>query len=255
MRAAVSHGMIRCALAALLASVAIGAQAGVFDDDEARKAILDLRAKVDNTQKDLSARIDKLEAAQQGQLDLSNQIEGVRQDLARLRGQIELLTNAVATQEKRQRDFYTDLDARLRKLEPQQVTVDGKTAAVDQVESRTYDGALNQFKANDFKGAIASFDQFLRQYPESVYAPSAQYWMGTSYYAQRDYKNAIATQQQLIKAYPDSARVADAMLNIGSSQIDMGDKKAARKTLDSLIATYPDSPAAGVAKDRLASLH
>ena len=254
MRAGARRSVARACSALVCAGFVLSAQAGVFDDDEARKAILDLRAKLDATQRDLSSRIDKLEAAQQGQIEIANQIEGLRQDMARLRGQLELLTNEVATQEKRQRDFYTDLDGRLRKLEPQQVTVDGKTATVDQSEGRAYETALAQFKSSDFKGAIGSFDSFLRQYPDSPYAPAAQYWIGASYYAQRDYKGAIAAQQQLLKTWPESPRAADAMLNIASSQIDMGEKKTARKTLEQLIAAYPESQAAGVARDRLATL-
>jgi tol-pal system protein YbgF len=245
---------LRAGLAILLAGIAFTAHAGVFDDDEARKAILDLRTKLEASHRELGARLDKLESAQQGQLEIANQMENLRQDLAKLRGQIELLTNAIATQEKRQRDFYTDLDARVRKLEPQQVTVDGKSASVDQSETRAYEAALNQFKGNDFKGAIASFDLFMRGYPDSAYAAAAQYWIGASYYAQRDYRGAIANQQQLLKNWPDSPRAPDAMLNIASCQIDMGDKKTARKTLEQVIASYPDSQAAGVAKERLTTL-
>ncbi|MGA2552280.1 MAG: tol-pal system protein YbgF [Burkholderiaceae bacterium] len=250
-----SRYWISAGSAALLAGILYGAvlpvQAGVFDDDEARKAILDLRSRVDATQKDVAQRID---AAQQSQLELANQIEGLRQELARLRGQIEVLNNAVSNGEKREKDFYTDLDQRLRKLEPQQVTVDGKTGAVDQNESRVYDAAFNQFKGNDYKGSIISFQSFLSQYPDSVYAPAAQYWIGTAYYAQRDYRGAIAAEQVVIKNWPDNAKASDALLIIASSQSDGGDKKAARKTLETLIATYPDTQAASAARDRLVSL-
>ncbi len=227
------------------------AHAGVFDDDEARKAILDLRNKVDTNQNELASR---LETASRGQLQLANQLESLKQDLAVLRGQIENLTNQLANQQRIQKDYYTDLDTRLRKLEPQQVTVDGQTATVDQTENRAYEGALAFFKNSDFKTAIASFNSFLSQYPDSAYAPAAQYWIGTSYYALRDYKSAIATQQQLIKKWPDSSRVPDAWLNIASSQTDMADKKAARKSLETLIAQYPNSSAAVTARDRLTKL-
>jgi len=246
------HGVVAAAIVLGITGTAYGS---VFGDDEARKAILDLRAQVDANQRDLSSRIDKLESAQKAQLDLANQIDALRQDMARLRGQLELLSNDVANEEKREKDFYTDLDTRLRKLEPQQVSIDGKNATVDPNESKAYEAALEQFKNSDFKGAIASFNAFMKQYPDSAYAPAAQYWIGTSYYAQRDYKAAIASQQTLVKTWPENPRAADALLNIASSQTDMGDKKTAKHTLEQLIAAYPDSQAAGVAKDRVASLH
>ena len=73
----------------------------------------------------MTARLDRMESAQRNQLELVNQIESLRQESARLRGQVETLTNEVATLQKRNRDLYADLDARLKKMEPQSVTVDG----------------------------------------------------------------------------------------------------------------------------------
>ena len=227
------------------------ASAGIFDDDEARKAILDLRAKSDANQRDIASQ---LELQRRNQADVTNQIDALRQDIARLRGQIESLTNDLTNEQKRNKDFYVDLDGRLRKVEPQQVTVDGQTATVDQTEEKAYDAALAQFKTSDFKGSIASFQNFLTRYPQSAYAPAAQYWIGTGLYAQRDYKGAIAAQQQVVRNYPTSPRAADALLNVASSQTDMGDKKAARATLEALIKQFPDAPAAATARERIVTL-
>lgn len=238
--------------AAMLAAVAclpMTAHAGLFDDDEARKAVLDLRNKVDALQKEMANKSDKNSA-----LSLSDQNDQLRQDIARLRGQIEVLTNELSNTQQRQKDFYVDLDARVRKLEPQKVTIDGKESSVDLNEQKSYDAALNQFKGGDYKGAGAAFSDFLKRYPQSGYAPSAQYWVGNALYAQRDYKGAIAAQQAVAKNYPDSPKVADAMLNIGSSYIELKDKAAAKKSLDALIAKYPESPAAQTGKEKLATL-
>ena len=244
----------RAAIGAALACLTLAAgpaSAGLFDDDEARKAILDLRAKSDANQRDIASQ---LELQRRNQAEVTNQIDLLRQDIARLRGQIESLTNELANEQKRNKDFYVDLDGRIRKVEPQQATIDGQSATVDQGESRAYEAALSQFKSSDFKGSIASFQNFLQRYPQSAYAPAAQYWIGTSYYAQRDYKGAIAAQQSVIRNYPQSTRAADAMLNIASSQTDMGDKRAAKATLETLLARYPDTPAASTARDRIPSL-
>jgi tol-pal system protein YbgF len=242
----------RFALMAMLVAVTqVPARAALFDDDEARKAIFDLRARVESNQKDVSSRIDRI---QQGQLDTSNQIEQLREDLDKLRGEIELLNNAIATQDKRSKDYYTDLDSRLRKLEPQAVSIDGRSGTVDSTEQQRYDSAVAQLKANDFKGAQLAFSNFVRDYPTSVYLPSAQYYMGASLYAQRDYKAAIATQEVVVRNWPDSQRAADALFNIGNAQTDMGNRAAARKTFENLLAAYPDSPAAGAAREKLAAL-
>jgi tol-pal system protein YbgF len=155
--------------------------------------------------------------------------------------------------QQRQKDFYVDLDNRLRKLEPQVVAVDGKDAMVGQSEQNAYDNALALFKAGDYKKSGSSFADFIQRYPDSAYAPSAQYWIGNAYYAQRDYKNAITAQQALLKKYPDNPKAADALLNIASSQVELKDRSAAKKTLESLVAKFPNAPAAQTAKERLAN--
>ena len=242
---------LAAALLAGLSCLSLPASAGVFDDDEARKAILDLRAKVEAMQQQLSERIDT-KADKSSALDLVNQNEQTLQQIAQLRGQVEVLANELSNAQKRQKDFYVDLDARLRKLEPHEVTIDGKATQVDPAEQKAYDAALLLFKAGDYKNAAAALQDFVRNYPESGYAANAQYWLGNAYYAQRDCKSAIAAQQVVVKAYPDSPKAADAMLNIASCQSELKDK-AAKKTLQELISTYPDSSAAATAKDRLHS--
>lgn len=244
--------LFRATLAALVLSAAWHAplaHAGLFDDDEARRAILDIRTKIDAIQRDLNNKADKSSA-----LGLADQNDQVRQEIAKLRGQVEVLTNELANTQQRQKDFYVDLDARLRKLEPQQVTVDGKEVSVEPTEQKSYDAALAQFKAGDYRGAGTAFAEFIRRYPQSGFLPSAQYWLGNAYYAQRDYRNAISAQQVVIKNFPDSPKAADAMLNIASCYTELKDKPSAKKTLEALVAQYPSTPAAQTAKERLVAL-
>lgn len=233
---------IAAAFMAAFSLASLQAHAALFSDDEARRAILDVRAKVE-TKADSSAV-----------LELSNQNEQLRQEIARLNGRIEVLTNDLANAQQRQKDFYTDLDNRLRKLEPQNVNVDGQEALVGQSEQRRYDDALALFKSGDYKKSGAAFNDFLQDFPQSAYAPSAQYWIGNALYAQRAYRDAIAAQQTLLKKYPDNPKAADAMLNIASSYMELKDRASAKKSLESLVAKYPNSPAAQTAKERLAIL-
>lgn len=240
---------IAAAFMAAFSLAPLMANAALFEDDEARKAILDIRSRLNSMQNEINAKADKA-----NNFDLNNQNEQLRQEIARLRGQIEVLTNELANTQRRQKDFYADLDTRLRKMEPQKVTVDGKEVSVAPAEQSAYDVALAYFKAGDYKNAGASFYDFTRRFPQSGLVPSAQYWLGNTYYAQRDYRNAITAQQVVVKNYADNPKAADALLNIASCQIELKDRAAAKKTLETLITQYPESPAAQTAKERLAAL-
>lgn len=237
----------------LAALLPLHASAALFGDDEARRAILELRTKVDELSRDVNQRLES-KADKSVALDGLNRHEQTVREIARLRGQIEVLANELASIQQNQKDLYADIDARVRKLEPRQVTIDGQDAAVAPNEQKDYQAALALLQDGDYKGAAGALSEFVRRYPESAYAANAQYALGTAYYAQRDYKKAIAAQQVVATTYQDSAKAPDALLNIASNYLELKDTKNAKKALQQLASKYPDAPAAQTAKSRLAAL-
>lgn len=255
------------------------ATAGLFTDDEAHRKIQGLaqdNQRLTQNVQALEARVNDLSSQlkAQGLIDLVNQLETIEAELARLRGQVELVAHQIETLDKRNRDLYVDLDTRLRKLErvgeaaaisspPQPATAaptsppQAPAAAAPEdgsQEMRAYEAAFNQFKIGNYAAAIAAFDNFIKAYPASPLAANAQYWIGNGFHALRDYKAAIAAQQKLLATYPNSPKVPDALLNMATAQAELGDRTAARKTLEDILAKYPGSPAAESAKKRLATL-
>ncbi len=310
----------RLVVALALLAFPLLARAALFDDDEARRRIEATNQRLTQAQRAIEDRLGALEAKMQGIVDLGNQMELLRGDLAKLRGNIEVLSYELEQAQKRQRDLYVDLDSRLRKLEggaggsvdapasgaaapsqgtaappapnstaagaaggatpgpvlpptptwrtgpggtlppssaapqatPPTTVANAAPAAGDPAaEQRAYDAALDQFKRADYNGAIAAFGAFVKAYPRSPLASSAQYWIGNAQYARRDYKAAIAAQRTLLSAYPDSPKVPDALLNIATAQADLGDNAGARRTLEELIAKHPKSEPAQKARQRL----
>ncbi|WP_085317747.1 tol-pal system protein YbgF [Derxia lacustris] len=231
------------------------ARAGLFDDDEARRAILDLRNQIKSTQDTDRDRADQLEKRlTKLQFDSAQQNDSLSQEIARLRGVIETLQRDLADQQRKQRDYYADIDSRLKRSEPQQVTIDGQQVAVEPEQIKAYNAAFEAFRQSQFQRAADGFSQYLARYPDGAYAGLATFWLGNAQFATRDFAKAIDTHRAYIKAWPDSARVPDALLNVGNSQVELGDKKNARTTFMAITIKYPDSPAAASAKDRLATV-
>lgn len=296
--------LIRAFLLLLLLSCNVS-YAALFGDDEAREQIAALRKQVS----EMEARIAKMEQALNSQalVELYTQVETLGLELGKLNGQIEMLSNDNALLQKRQRDFYIDLDNRLRQIEqpgkksssapaapasfsdstsvkeqaaappaggvvPETSSSDGTAASsasgtpdstvvsanelapAGPAENSAYKEAYDLFKNGEYANAIAQFESFLGNYPQSNLAPGAAYWVGNARYALRDYQLAINAQKKLISTYPDSSKVPDAFLNIASSQQEMGDSKASKHTLENLLAKYPNSDAAKKAKQRLANI-
>jgi tol-pal system protein YbgF len=256
--------MLACALAASLVPVA-PARAALFGDDEARKAILELRDNLAESERKQNERMDalakrldeianRLDALQHGMSEAADKSDATNLDVAKLRGATEQLANDVANTQKRERELYADLDQRMRKLEPAVITVDGRSGQVDREEQMAYDAAMAQFRANDYRSAAHALNAFVARYPQSVYTPAAQFWLGSSYYAIKDFPSAISAQQNLIERFPDSPRIPEALLNIAASQVELNDRKNARATLNRIVNDYPDSEAAKLAHDRLAGM-
>ncbi|MFA7292607.1 MAG: tol-pal system protein YbgF [Rhodocyclaceae bacterium] len=246
------YALALCAVSALAASPAWA----LFDDEEARRQIAELR-------KNSSER---LETQSRAQLDLSNQLEALKAEMSRLRGQVETLTYELETTKKRQQDFYIDLDGRLRKFEPGSGTetkAAGDSAAASAgpagpnktadpaAEAREYEAALNLFKAGKYKDSAAAFDNFVKKHPESDLAPSAQYWLGNSHYGLRDCKKAIEAQKVVVARWGSHPKAPDAMLNISTCQQEQGDTKGAKQTLEMLASKYPGTPSGDAAAKRL----
>lgn len=240
------------------------------------------------------AQIEGIGQQNQQLLGLLKEVETLKAELSRLRGQAEMQTHQMESLGKRQNDLYVDLDQRVSDLAksgkpvvaaapaapamppaaaladkpaepPATVAKPAATppapapaAAAPQldplVESRTYEAALNHFREANYAAAIAGFKGFLKAYPDSALAPNAQYWIGYSHYALKDYKTALAHQQKLLVAYPGNAKIPDAMLNIATNQIALDNLDDAKKTLEELVAKHPGTNAATLASRRLAAL-
>jgi len=263
----------RGALCAAALAAALPSRAGLFDDDEARRRIEALRQELSQQGKDNEARIQRLEETIRniGVIELVRQIEALNAEIARLRGQLEVVANENQQIQKRQRDFYLDLDSRLKRLEgggaatSTQPPPDTGVAATTQParpptkedqarEAKAYDAASNLFRRNDFPSAIDAFRAFVKDYPASPLSANAGYWIGISYANMKDYRNALAAQEELLARYPQSAKAPDALLAIAAIQAENGDTGSARNTLEDIIARFPASEAAGKARTRLASL-
>lgn len=228
-----------------LAILAAPARAGLFDDDEARQRIEKLRGE----SAELSTR---LETVNRNQVDFANQIESIKADIARLRGQIEVLTYDLEAAQKRQKDFYVDLDNRLRKLEAPPAEAKAESPKIDPAqETRDYESALAALKASRFKDAATAFAAFVKAYPNSTLAASAHFWGGYAHAQIKDHAAAAELYGKFAASWPNDERAPAALESRVASLEALKDLKGVRATLELLAEKYPASDAGKRAKLRL----
>jgi len=215
-----SKGMLAAAMAA---STLLSTPAHAFADDDARKAILDLRQQLRQA----------TEQNQRATLQLADQIESLQREVARLRGQVEQASRPAPPSASN-----TNAGG------------EGATAS-DPKEQAAYDGAIDLYRKGQYKEASDALAAFATLYPNSQLAPTAQFYLGSSRYMLKDYKGSIEQLQSLVKQSPDNARAPDALLVVAGSQVELNDRAGAKATLQRLIKTYPGTPAADAANKRL----
>jgi len=230
---------------ALAAGLLMGASANaaLFEDDEARRAILDLRQRVER-------QGEEIQQFQRSLLEQQNQFEVLRTETARLRGEKEELTQEL----RRQQQLSQGVDDRLKKFEPTQVKVDGVEFVAEPTETKAYEDALSVFRKGDFAAASTAFGDFIKRNPKSGYVLPSLFWVGNAQYANRDYNNAIKNFNTLLSKAPNHQRAPESMLSVANCQLELKDIKAARKTLAEVVKTYPHTEAASAATERLAKL-
>jgi len=234
---------IRAIALAAAVLLSTSAHAALFEDEEARRAILDLRERVERQGQEI-------QNFQRSLLEQQNQFEALREETARLRGEKEELTQEL----RRQQELSQGVDDRLKKFEPTKVKVDGVEFIADPAETKAYEDALAVFRKGEFAAASAAFNDFIKRNPKSGYVTSSLFWLGNAQYANREYNNAIKNFNGLLSKAPSHMRAAESMLSVANCQLELKDLKTARKTLADVVKTYPHTEAAAAASERLAKL-
>ena len=230
----------------------------------------------------LTALEQQLSAMRSGNLDLLNQVGGLKTEVQSLRAQIEELQQQVEQQKQSGRTQYLDLDGRLNRLEsgaaspaavpaptaiappsqqvpsvqdtPPRVYGDAATLGKSVDERSAYNTAFDALKAGRYAESARMLQSFLDAYPNGAYAPNAMYWLGESYYVTQNYALAQEQFQTLLDRYPTHDKAAGALLKVGLCQYGLRQLDAAEATLGRVVARYPGSEAARTADDRLRAI-
>jgi tol-pal system protein YbgF len=210
----------------LIGCIGINQSALAFADDDARKAIVELRQQIKTlTEANLRARV-----------QLADQIEALEQEVIRLRGDMEQFGRPSAglgspggTSGARAPDVKSS----------------------DPREQSAFDQSIESFRKGQYKEATENLTAFLTLYPDSKLTPTAQFYLGSSRYASKDFKGAIATLDAMVKKYPRETRAPDALLMIAGSQFELNNRPASKATLQRIVQEYKGTPAAETAAKRI----
>lgn len=218
-------------------------------------------------------------------LDMLQRIEELQRELQATRDASDQIAHELQGLKARQRELYLDVDQRLRVLETAKPaaatggpppTTAATTAPREQTKPRTarasveklpararpnvvasdadrraYEKAFNLLNSAHYEESISALRQFLNDYPQSIYASNAQYWLAEASYVTGKYARAAEEFKQVIDQYPDSIKVPDAKLKLGFALYGLEQWDKARAVLNDLTRQYPNTTVAQLAENRL----
>jgi tol-pal system protein YbgF len=242
---------LRIAAAALVALcfVPLPAPAALWDDDEARRRIEQTNLRVAQVQKQLEDRIAALELQlkNQGLVELFSQTEQLKSDVARLRGQIEVLNHEQDQLQKRQRDLYIDLDSRLRRLEggPGANVSPAASGAPAPGPVATAPPGPGPAAAAPSTPGVTPGSTPASPGPGAADAAAIEqraYDVALDQFKAGNYPAAIASFNAFVRNYGKSPLAPSAYYWIGNSQFALKDYRAAIATQRQLVAAFPGNP-------------
>jgi tol-pal system protein YbgF len=242
--------LLRKNLALFLLPLACGIPAAhaIFSDGEARQQILQLRTQIAEQQRAVDARIAELEAQARNRsiIDLFNQVETLRAELARLRGLTETLQNELETAQRRQRDLYVDLDGRMRKLEATVGELRSALAAAQPSGQAPAPGATPPASTPPAgaPGAAPPGSTPAAAAPVTPADPAAEqrlYDAGLELFRLGRFADAVTTFQSFLRLHPRSPLAPQAHYWLGNSLFALRDYRGAIAAQRQLLANHPDS--------------
>jgi len=204
-------------LLAVLFAVGLTTALNAHADDEARKAILELRV--------------QLKATVQTVQEQQNQITQLNEALAKLRGQHDVTANTVGQLKADQSATYDSVDKRLVALEPIPIEVQTQTS---------YDAAALLLENKDYAAALKAFDAHAKKFPQSAQMADVRYSQGFAAFALNNQKLAVQHLTRFTEQYATHAKMPDALFVLGNAQLTLNKKPDASATFKKLIAAFPE---------------
>ena len=228
----------------------------LFEDEGARKKLNDIQDQLNALQSSIEFEINEkfTNFEKSNKVDpklinnFSERINSLFDDLAKLRGEVEVLTYSLQTSEERQKVLYKELNERLQKIEESALKIENN---VNSVESPKENNPLTQ------NNLIIQEDEVLPEIapepiPEAADLPPLvdknleyqEFEDAKKLITATKYKEAFDALDKFVVNYPSSELLPEAKYNLGYTQFALKNYKAAINTFNKIVLEYPDNPIA-----------
>ena len=228
----------------------------LFEDEGARKKLNEIQDQLNALQSSIEFQLNEkfTNFEKSNKIDpklinsLSERINTLFDDLAKLRGEVEVLTYALQTSEERQKVLYKELNDRLQKIEDSALKIENN---VNSAESPPTNQPLTQ------NNLIIQEEEVLPEIapepiPQAADLPPLvdknieyqEFEDAKKLITATKYKEAFDALDKFVVNYPSSELLPEAKYNLGYTQFALRNYKAAINTFNKIVLEYPDNPIA-----------
>jgi tol-pal system protein YbgF len=125
-------------------------------------------------------------------------------------------------------------------------------AAMPPISADTlYQNGLRDLTGGKYDLARQEFSDYIKHFPSNDLASNAQFYLGEVSYAQNDFKGAIASYDNVLVNYPKSFKLAASLLKKAMAELEMGMKASGTRDLREVVHRFPGSDESKRAQARL----
>ena len=195
-------------------------------------AINELQASLNKQQQDRAGVVDQISGQIQA---LNDTMDELKVRLAKLSKQLE------------------DMQATQQSFAAQQSQAQQQAQAMAQAPPPDvlYNNALRDYNGAKNDLAIQEFSDYIKFYPNTDLAGNAYFYLAEIQFKAADYRKAVANYDLVLQNFPSGNKAAAAQLKKGFALLELGKEDEGTQELKHVIQRYPRTTEAAQARERL----
>jgi tol-pal system protein YbgF len=197
--------------------------------------INDLQTSINKQQQDRAAQVDQI----------SGQIQALNDTMDELKVRLAKLSKQ-----------FEDMQAAQQSLAAQQSQAQQQAQAIAQAPAPDvlYNQALRDYTGGQNDLAVQEFNDYIKFYPNTDLAGNAYFYLAEIQFKAADYKKAVANYDLVLQNFPSGNKAAAAQLKKGYALLELGKQDEGKQELKHVIQRYPRTTEATQARERLRKL-
>jgi tol-pal system protein YbgF len=184
-------------------------------------------------------------------------ISSIREQLEQINGKLAEEQNNLVNLQKKQNQFYQNLDQRISVLEQEK----GKSGAVDTkvkippantslpvvkvtgkvTEDQAYQAAFSLISDNKYDQAQAALQSYISTFPDGKSRWDARYWSGEIYFLRKNYSQAEKMFSEVVANGSDQGRIPVCQLRLAKIYLSTNREAQAKQLLNLVKSKYPNT--------------